>query len=439
MNRRHASFCSALLLLLPTALAQAQAPAAPPPAPTFTADQPKGTFVTNDKITKLADKPQGWSYNLKLGANFNLASNKDVVGQIDGESFMFGANILTGVGYLHGAHEWLNTASLVEAFSKTPQLKRLVKSNDLLDIATIYNYFLTPYTGPFVRAQMQTGLLKTELITEEAKTYSDITDPTDPTPPADILSSHLRLSDSFQPFTFTEALGWFVQPVHTERVNVFGRAGFGGRHTFAKGARAIDDDKDTADVTEFVVLKDVHQAGAELFAGIDGKEMEGRILYNLGATALFPLINNDKEDRDVLKLTRVQFQAVLGIGIFTWMSLNYQLKVLRDVQLVDAVQITNSLLLSFQYATSSPKPKAAPKPLPPEAEAKIAELEARAIAAEGRANVAEARAQQAETPPPPAMEPAAAPGMAPDTAPAPAPVAPTPFAPAPAAPAPARP
>jgi hypothetical protein len=413
MTRRYALLRYVLPLLLPASLVHAQA--APPPAPTLTVDSPKGTFVTNEKISKLADKPQGWSYNLKLGANFNLASNKDVVGQIDGESILFGASVLTGIGYLHGDHEWLNTGALTEAFSKTPQLKRMVKSNDLLDIQSIYNYFLTAVTGPFVRAQLQTSLLKTELVTDGPKSYLDKTSATATT----FKSSHLRLSDSFQPFTITEALGWFIQPVHTERLNVFGRAGFGGRHTFAKGARSIDDDKTTANLTEFKTLSDVHQAGAELFAGIDGKEMEGRVVYNLGATALFPLINNDDANRSITKLTRVQFQALLGVGIFTWMSLNYQLKVLRDVQLVDAVQVTNSVLLSFQYALSSPKPKPpAPPPLPPEAEAKIAQLEARAVAAEDRANAAEVRARQAEAPVAPPLEPAAPP-LAP-AAPAPA-------------------
>lgn len=418
MTRRHVSLWTALALLVPVSLAEAQT-APPPPAPPLPTEAVKGSFVSNDKISKLADKPQGWSYNLKLGANFNLTSNKNVVGQIEGESILVGVSILTNVGYLKGPHEWLNSGSLTEAWSKAPKV--FYKSNDLLDVQSLYNYFINAYTGPFLRAQLQTSILNTRNVTPTPQTYVQKDDATNR-----VSSRKFLLSDAGQPLTISESLGWFYQPVHSDRLNAFVRAGFGGRHTFTDGARALDDDKDTAGVTEFKLLKDVHQGGAELFAGIEGKEMEGRILYNVGATALLPFINNDSENRSVGKLTRVQLQAALGVGIFTWMSLNYQLKVLRDVQMIDAIQITNALLLSFQYAVSSPKP-AAPKPaaFPAEAQKKIDELELRATRAEARAAAAEARVPM--EPPAPTLEPSAPPPApvqettpaAPNTTPAP--------------------
>ncbi len=393
MIQRYATWLYALLLLIPASLAAAQpAPAAAPPAtPLLAVDPSKGTFVSGDRVSLLADKPQGWSFNLKLGANLNVASNRDVVGQLDGNSVLFGANILAAIGYLNGPHEWLNTASLVEAWSKTPAIKPMIKSNDQLDFQSIYNFFINEYTGPFVRLALQTSILKTERLSPTLITYEDAD--TGET----LTRTRLRLSNSFQPFTINESAGWFVQPIHSARLNVIGRAGFGGRHTFADGARAIADDKDTAN-TEFKVLKDVHQAGAELFAGIDGKELEGRVVYSVGATALFPFLNNDNTSRNISKLTRVQLLASVGMGIVSWMSINYQLRVLRDVQLVDAVQIQNALLLSFQYQVSSPEPKPAAVAFPPEATAKIEELEKRATAAEARA----AAAEGSPPPPPPA-------------------------------------
>ncbi|HEX6242460.1 MAG TPA: hypothetical protein VFZ61_16220, partial [Polyangiales bacterium] len=376
MTRRHHSLLYALLLSAPASLAAAQTaappPPPPPPPPAAQVAATKGALVSNDKISRLEDKPQGWSFNLKLAANLSVISNKDVVGQLDGNGVLVGANILTGAGYLHGKHEWLNMAALSGAFSKSPDI-RFVKAGDLLDVQTIYNYFINPYTGPFVRAQLQSSILKTERVTSGPVEYIDKNDPrltdddpdndpqpdnpTDAVPPDDaiIRSSHLRLADAFQPLTISESVGWFAQPIHAERLNVFGRAGFGGRHTFANGARAIDDNKNTP-LTEFVVLNDVHQAGIELFAGIDGKEVDGKILYALGATALFPLINNDDANRSIAKLTRVQLQAAVGVGIVSWMSINYMLRVVRDIQLVDAIQVTNSLLLSFQYSTQYPTP-----------------------------------------------------------------------------------
>jgi hypothetical protein len=407
MIPRYTTWLYALLLSIPASLVEAQpAPAAAPPVtPLLAVDPSKGTFVSGDRVSFLADKAQGWSFNLKLAANLNVASNRDVVGQLDGNSVLFGANIMAAIGYLKGPHEWLNTASLVEAWSKTPAIKPMIKSNDQLDFQSIYNFFINEYTGPFVRLALQTAILKTERLSPTLITYEDAD--TGET----LTRTRLRLSDSFQPFTINESVGWFAQPVHSARLNVIGRAGFGGRHTFAEGARAIADDKDTAN-TEFKVLKDVHQAGAELFAGVDGKELEGRVVYSVGATALFPLLNNDNTSRNIAKLTRVQLLASVGMGIFSWMSINYQLRVLRDVQLVDAVQIQNALLLSFQYQVSSPEPKPAAVAFPPEATAKIEELEKRATDAEARATAAESR-----TPPP-----------------QPAPITPEPSQPAPATP-----
>jgi hypothetical protein len=387
-----------LMCLTSAAIAHGQAAPA--------ADKPKVQYLSTDKVSRLADKPQGWSYNLKLSANLNVTGNQNVVGQVDGRSLLFGASILSSIGYLHEAHEWLNTMSLNESWSKTPTLDHVFKSNDLLDIQSIYNYFINDFTGPFARVQLQTGLFPTRRVTETGTTYVNEDDATDTR-----TSSMLLLSKPFQPLTINESVGWFVQPVHSERINAYGRAGFGGRHTFADGALSITDDGVTP--ITFTVLKDVHQAGAELFAGIDGKEVDGKVLYNLGASALFPLLSNDNTNRNILELTRVQMQGAVGMSVFSWMSINYQLKVIRDFQLVDAVQVQNALLLSFQYTLQSPEPKPAETPLPPEAEERIAELEGQVEAAEARAKAAEARATAAEGAPEAAPVPPATPAPAP--------------------------
>jgi hypothetical protein len=362
-----------------------EAQAAPAPLPD-TKKVAASTFVSADDVTRAAKKPQGFGYDFTLAANLNVASNRDVVGQINGNSVLFGASALANVGYLRGPHEWLNTASLAETWSKTPAVDEFIKSNDLLNVQTLYNYFLRDWTGPFTRLNLQTGILKTDRITATPETYQRADDATDTR-----TTSKLKLSDSFQPFTVNESVGWFFQPVRTDVFNTYARVGLGGRHTLAEGARAIQDDKATAGVTEFTVLSDVHQAGAELFAGVDGKELNGRILYNLGLSALFPLLSNDNTDRSIAKLTRVALQGAVGMGIFSWLSVNYQLKLVRDVQLVDAVQVTNALLLSLQYTRASHSPNEPPS----EAELarqRIAALEAENAELSARVSAAEARA-----------------------------------------------
>jgi hypothetical protein len=377
------SFALAAPLILALGVAEAQtAPALPPAKPVIASN-----FVPADEVKRTADKPQGFAYGVTLAANLNVASNNDVVGQVNGNALLFGASVLTRLSYLKGAHEWLNTGSLNETFSRTPAVDEFLKSNDLLDVQSLYNYFLRDWTGPFVRVALQTSIFKNEKVTASDVTYVDADAP-DGT--AGVTSRRFRLSDAGQPFTLNESVGWFFQPVRSDVFNTYGRIGLGGRHTFADGARAIKDDSD-ATATTYTVLNDVHQAGAELFAGVDGKEFEGRLLYNGGLSALFPLLNNDETDRSILKLTKVALQAAVGMGVFSWLSVNYQLKVIRDLQLVDAIQVQNALLLSLQWAKSSPTPSA-PKSDADLAKERMAELEARAITAERRAAEAEARA-----------------------------------------------
>ena len=396
------------LLLLSAAVAQTPAPA--PVVATGASKLPpaKGVattaYVPVDDVKRSADKPQGFSYGVTVAANLNVASNNDVVGLVNGNSLLFGASGLTKLSYLRGPHEWLNTGSLAETVSRTPSIDELIKSNDLLDVQSLYNYFLRDWTGPFARAALQTSLFQNYRVTADTVTY--VRDGAPAGTPAEP-SSRFKLSDAGQPLTINESVGWFFEPVHTELMSVYGRVGFGGRHTLAEGARAIKDDKDPQ-MTTYTVLSDVHQAGAELFVGIDGKEFAGRLIYNLGVSALFPLLNNDDTDRSILELTKVALQGSMGMGVISWLSVNYQLKVIRDVQLVDAVQIQNMLLLSLQWTKSSPVLN------PPKTQAeldkeRIAELETRAKLAEERAAAAEARAGSLAPAPVPQPEPPAAP------------------------------
>jgi hypothetical protein len=386
---------AALSLAIPLSTLHAQAPAKVPEL------KPETEFVASRPTPKVeALRGEGWAYALTLAANLNVASNREVVGQVNGNSLLFGASVLSGISYRRAKHEWVNTGTLNEAWSRTPALDAFNKSNDVLELQSLYNFFVTELTGPFARVSMQTSLFKTDRLTSADQAYVRDTDPTDTE-----TTDSFRLSDSMQPLTFTESAGWFLQPLREKNINAYARAGFGGRHTLADGARSVTGDAN-GPVVQYTVLSDVHQAGAELFMGIDGNEVGGRLLYNAGLSALFPLITNDKTDRNVLELTKVALTGAVGVGVFSWLGINYQLKVIRDPQLVDAVQVQNALLLSIQYTlTSAPPVTAEPAPLSPEAQARIADLEARASAAEQRAAAAEAQLSAPTAPVAPAVEP----------------------------------
>ena len=93
---------------------------------TLAGDKP--VYVSADSLKPVSDKPEGWSYAFTLAANLNVASNRDVVGQVDGNAVLVGGSALAGATYVRDRHQWINTGSLNEAWSRTPAIDRVVKS-----------------------------------------------------------------------------------------------------------------------------------------------------------------------------------------------------------------------------------------------------------------------------------------------------------------------
>src|ERR1700712_3752338 len=77
-------------------------------------------YVPTADVQRDAKKPQGITYDFTLAANLNAASNRSVVGQVNGNTILFGASALAAVAYLKDRHEWLNTGSIAETWSRTP-------------------------------------------------------------------------------------------------------------------------------------------------------------------------------------------------------------------------------------------------------------------------------------------------------------------------------
>ena len=112
-----------------------------------------------------------------------------------------------------------------------------------------------------------------------------------------------------------------------------------------------------------------------------------------------PFLHSDLpegDDRNAFELTNIEAGAGLSVRVVDWASLDYKLAILRQPQLIDQTQVTNTLLLTLGVAVGSKAP--APPPPPPPCEPAAA--------------------------PATGTEPATAPATAP--APAPAPAAPPP-------------
>ncbi len=320
---------------------------------------------------------EGWNKSLAGTATINLVSNSSVVGQVDGTSLLFGLGLAGAADYVKGKSVLRTTLAISESVARTPVLDEFVKTNDVVQLEGLYNYFLTKKVGLYGRLAVTTSLFAATDVRAEPTTWI-VKGETDP---LKMDAFRLRLSDPGKPLTFNQSVGAFLDPKRSEKLSLNFRLGFGSRETFAKDVLVIDDNKDTAEV-ELVRLANVYQLGVEGFAGVSGKLEKGKVTYRTGLSVLFPMVNNDADNRSAGDLTRVGFEGNLTVNVFDWMSLVYNLAVTRDPQLFPAgqelTQIQNNLLLTFKYALVEKKKKKEPT-----AEEKaLAEAKARAEAAE---------------------------------------------------------
>lgn len=303
-------------------------------------------FVPDDEITLIDDtERKGFDGMLSIGANLNFTSNSSVVGQIDGYSTLFGLSVKGGLDYLWGKHEVRNTLSIQESFARTPVIDEFIKNGDVLEFESIYNYFFLKWMGAFGRLAIDTSLLPSEAVTADPTTYL-ITDLEGAVETR--VTERLDLADAFSPLTLNESLGIFVEPIRSDLINASFRLGLGARQTIAKGVLAEKADDATPEV-DIIELDNVIQAGTEAFLGAKGKFYDKRISYEVGATALIPFLNNDDTDRSAIDLMRYGLVASASTSIFSWMSLNYEFRLMKDPQLIDATQIQQALLLTFNY------------------------------------------------------------------------------------------
>lgn len=294
---------------------------------------------------RAADRPEKIDEMFSVRAAFNLVNNNDMVGQIDGTSLLLSGAIAGGLDYINGRHEVRNTLTWDTSWAKTPVLDEFVKNYDRILLEDMYSYYVSDWFGPFGRLTFQSSPFVTNRVTAEPVDYEieRINNNVDQRSTA-----NLRLANSFEPFEFTQTVGFFAQLIRRVPLRLDARAGFGAREYLAEGVLVPQDDGET-DVLEVVEIDDAIQAGLDTFVGAEGEFPEERISYRAGGTAFFPFINNDPQDRNGFELAVLGAKGELTFNFFRWMGVSYSIRLLSDPQVLDAVQVQNSLLVQFQY------------------------------------------------------------------------------------------
>ena len=348
-------------------------PAAPAAAGAATAIAGVTPVYVEKPSFDASGRKQGWIVHVNTNGTMSFANNSNVVGQVDGSSYSFGLKFNGSLDYNHEKHEWRNTLGVLGSITRTPVINTFVKTSDNLAFDTIYLFHAVPWFGPFAKASFNTSMFRgTDIRPAGADYVITHLDGSVETRPK--METELPLSDPFKPFTLKESVGVFVQPYASDPVTVELRGGAGGQEVFANGQYAVQPspaampgmlvDPLRVDVKQ---LQDVQQLGAELALSVWGGFMTKKITYRLNADAMTPFVHSALpagDTRGPFALTNIQVDGTVSFHLVEWASVDYQLKAIRQPQVLDAFQVQNTLLLTFgmTYTNQPPPPPAPPAP-----------------------------------------------------------------------------
>lgn len=312
----------------------------------------KKDYVYDEVVEKAKKKKikEGWGASVSLGANVSMGHASSVVGKPEGLTLALGLDFAGALNWSRGGHEWRNSMTVTEMFSKTPTIDGVSKTADKLYIESIYLYHFErfPWIGPFGRFAWETSAFPGNDMQADEFTYKVTM--LDGTSTASRDTS-FRVTDAFKPMMFKESIGAFAKPYTAPWANIEFRLGIGGRQVLAADQFAVSKvDKDTKTIS-VKELQDYAEAGGEFTAYVWGKYYDGKVSYKVGAEVLIPFANTaDTGDRSAADLTNIEFLARLSFKLVSWASLEYEFAAKRIPMLQEDWQITNSLFLSFAYS-----------------------------------------------------------------------------------------
>lgn len=295
-----------------------------------------------ESVAEVGVRPDGWTHTFTLGAALQISGSHQVPGQSNGATVTLSLSTAYDAELWAGQHELHLSAGLIEALSRTPIIDDFVKSSDQLSAEAIYFYHLpsAPWFGPFARAAGRTSLFEGIDVRAEDVTYLRDGET--------IVADRLHLTDSFAPTYLKQSLGVFARPHESEPLTIDIRLGAGAREVLADGNFVVNDDEATDEI-EVDRLRTYAQTGGELAVAMNGSRDGGRINYGAHYEMLVPFYDSIDDDLEPIDATNYEIGANFGAALASWASVQYELGLLKVPQVIDDWQVTNMLLLSFDY------------------------------------------------------------------------------------------
>lgn len=305
--------------------------------------------VEADKKVDLNTLGNGWHLKADLGANFSFGSSSNVIGQVSGDTTTLGANTDSQAIYIRNQHKWRNRFNFLAATQNNPNLKRWLKTNDEVKLNSIYLYKLEqiPWLGPYAQASIQTVAFEGRDLRNETVNYA-ITDTTGNV--TQQAGTELKLTDPFKPLRTKQSVGAFAKAIDKKDTQLEFRLGGGALQVSADNQLVLNDDSTTSDV-EVTALRSFSQAGLE--GGVTySQKLDEKTSLAADFEFLTPFISQLQEgdNRSSTELTNWELSIKLMTKIYSWASLNYEFRTLKQPQLLDRVQTQHMMVLNFTHS-----------------------------------------------------------------------------------------
>lgn len=301
----------------------------------------------------------GWGQHYRLSGNLSFNENSRVIGKNDGLTTTFGGMFLYEGGYRTPFHNWRYHLSIRQSATKTPEIPKLIKTEDQLLLSTeyLYSYITQPAFGPFLAASLELPLFASHDVNAEVTNY--VVTYVDGSQDS-FSASEIRLTDPFFPLTLRQSLGLYFFPLEHPEFHLELRSGIESRQIFLEDQLVINDNKDTENVVELRELENIYLAGWLNSARVYGQLHRDAIYYEIFGDVVVPLVINESREsnKSKWKLYHLNSGARLVSKLSSWLQLEYAFQLKREPLILDEFQMSHliqlNLLIERFFGTHQP-------------------------------------------------------------------------------------
>ena len=305
-----------------------------------------------DKIEEIKKIELGWTNSLKLTAQASVNSSQNVVGQTDGDSKTFGADLKGKFNFKDKSREWRNEFSLEGATTSTPALPQFVKSSDVLKLSSLFLKSLESYKwmGPYGKFSLNTNVFSGNDVRATPATYN-VSDKDGNALP--LLSrtnaNDIHLIDGFGVITLKESVGFFAKPTLQPHHTLEFRAGLGAIQVVTDKQFSITDD--TNNVVTVSEIPSYTEVGFETAVGYKQKLNKTSNL-SFDFEALYPFSPEKTvalAGYDDVEFTNIESSFSIESKISAWASMKFEYKALRQLKVTPDWQIQQNFSFNFTH------------------------------------------------------------------------------------------